>query len=111
MRLRRIAPIERAIDAAEWEFSEFLYSTRCRGVSWQNLAEANGISRSTARRYAQVFEMAGRRYGWVQDHAPSCNAISFRCAVCGEEFNASRADARYCSSACRQDAYRMRKQQ
>jgi hypothetical protein len=31
------------------------------------------------------------------------------CAVCGEEFEPTRADARYCSSACRQDAYRKRK--
>ncbi len=28
---------------------------------------------------------------------------------CGQEFAASRSDSRYCSSACRQRAYRRRK--
>jgi predicted nucleic acid-binding Zn ribbon protein len=31
------------------------------------------------------------------------------CAVCGETFTPSRSDARFCSNACRQDAYRKRK--
>jgi hypothetical protein len=31
------------------------------------------------------------------------------CEVCGETFTPKRSDARYCSSACRQDAYRKRK--
>ena len=31
------------------------------------------------------------------------------CARCGESFNAPRSDARFCSSACRQAAYRERK--
>jgi hypothetical protein len=31
------------------------------------------------------------------------------CVVCGERFTPARSDARYCSSACRQDAYRKRK--
>lgn len=30
------------------------------------------------------------------------------CAVCGERFNAKRKDAVYCSSACKQKAYRQR---
>jgi hypothetical protein len=32
-----------------------------------------------------------------------------RCEVCEEAFTPTRSDARYCSSACRQDAYRKRK--
>jgi hypothetical protein len=32
-----------------------------------------------------------------------------RCSVCDAEFSPGRAGARYCSSACRQDAYRKRK--
>jgi hypothetical protein len=32
-----------------------------------------------------------------------------RCEVCNETFTPKRADARYCSNACRQDAYRKRK--
>lgn len=31
------------------------------------------------------------------------------CAVCDDYFSARRADARYCSNACRQDAYRKRR--
>jgi hypothetical protein len=31
------------------------------------------------------------------------------CAVCGEAFTPTRSDARFCSNACRQDAYRKRK--
>ncbi len=34
---------------------------------------------------------------------------SRKCETCAEEFTPKRADARYCSSACRQDAYRKRK--
>lgn len=34
---------------------------------------------------------------------------SRRCVVCEEPFTPRRKDARYCSSACRQDAYRKRK--
>ena len=30
------------------------------------------------------------------------------CEACGEPFAPTRADARYCSNACRQDAYRER---
>lgn len=35
--------------------------------------------------------------------------VARECEVCGEEFIPKRSDARYCSSACRQDAYRKRK--
>jgi hypothetical protein len=32
-----------------------------------------------------------------------------RCETCGEAFSSKRADARHCSGACRQAAYRARK--
>ena len=32
-----------------------------------------------------------------------------RCTVCRNAFTPKRSDARYCSNACRQDAYRKRK--
>ncbi|MCZ6769896.1 MAG: polysaccharide biosynthesis tyrosine autokinase [Acidobacteria bacterium] len=38
---------------------------------------------------------------------PSQNMAS--CVVCGKNFDAARSDARFCSSACRQKAYRARK--
>jgi hypothetical protein len=38
---------------------------------------------------------------------PSQNVAS--CVECGKDFDAARSDARFCSSACRQKAYRARK--
>jgi hypothetical protein len=32
-----------------------------------------------------------------------------KCEQCGEQFDADRSDARYCSPACRQKGYRARK--
>ena len=34
---------------------------------------------------------------------------TYTCACCGEQFLPIRADARYCSNACRQKDYRQRK--
>ena len=34
---------------------------------------------------------------------------TYTCACCGEQFLPIRADARYCSNACRQKDYRKRK--
>jgi hypothetical protein len=39
----------------------------------------------------------------------SRNALRLRCQVCDEPLDVDRSDARYCSSACRQKAYRGRK--
>ncbi len=36
------------------------------------------------------------------------HAVTDRCSVCGESFEPRRPDARYCSSACRQRAFRRR---
>jgi hypothetical protein len=34
-----------------------------------------------------------------------------RCEICGEEFTASRRDAKTCSDGCKQKAYRQRKKE
>lgn len=39
----------------------------------------------------------------------ACEADEFVCFMCGDPLQASRSDAIYCSNACRQAAYRMRK--
>lgn len=111
--LRRFpAPIEEVIEAARWDFARHLYRLRCRGLTYAELAEANRIHRSTARLYVKIAESAARadaRNGSEADQPPSCNALRLACIVCQQPFTASRGDARYCSSACRQDAYRKRK--
>jgi hypothetical protein len=109
LRGRLIAPLEKEIDAMRWGFAEAAYEMRCSGATWRQIAELAGIHRAMARRYVRRFDIEGRRYGFVPGHAPSCNAMILGCAVFGEAFTTSRADARYCSSACRQDAYRKRK--
>ncbi len=35
-------------------------------------------------------------------------AAKRKCSICGHRYQAKRADSRYCSSACRQRAFRMR---
>jgi hypothetical protein len=109
MRIRYPAPIEAVIENALWDLSEHLYRARSQGASYRQLGEANKMHRATVRRYARTYESASKCYGWDDDQAPSCNRLQLRCQVCGEAFTASRADARYCSNACRQDAYRKRK--
>ena len=109
MSFRRIAPIERMIEDASRSFSKFLYEERLQGATYARLAEVFCIHRSTARTYARTYEVAARRYKSGSDRAPSCNELRLLCAVCDEPFSASRGDARHCSNACRQDAYRHRR--
>jgi hypothetical protein len=97
------------IEEARWNLSEHLHSARVQGATYRQLAEANGMDRKTVRLYVRPYEVAAKRYGWVADLDLICNGLSLRCLVCGETFEAVRADARYCSNACRQDAYRKRK--
>jgi hypothetical protein len=42
----------------------------------------------------------------TRHHLPAVTAI---CAVCGRDTHWMRTDARYCSGACRQRAYRQRR--
>jgi hypothetical protein len=109
MRIKYAAPIEAAIEELQWSFSESVYKARAAGLTYRQIAQINGVDRATARRYARTYEVAATRYGWEGDHPPLCNAVRHRCVVCDEGFVSSRADARYCSNACRQDAYRKRK--
>ncbi len=54
--------------------------------------------RETARRILELLNERDRLLGaWTRT-----------CRQCGELFNASRADARYCSAGCKQSAYRNR---
>jgi hypothetical protein len=46
--------------------------------------------------------------GHTADHT-SVPAVTALCAVCGRDTAWMRTDARYCSNACRQRAYRLRK--
>ena len=106
------ATIAKAIAEARWELEEHLYLGRTeRGLTWRELAERVGVDPATARRYARRYELtaADLSYEWDDEPPASCNALPLRCSVCGHGFTASRADARYCSNACRQDAYRKRK--
>lgn len=59
----------------------------------------NGIEpRQAARRILALLNERDRLLGvWTR-----------KCIVCGDSFNASRADARYCSTRCKQSAYRDR---
>jgi hypothetical protein len=107
--IKYAAPIETAIEKFRWSFAEHLHEGRANGVTYRRLAEIEGIHRATASRYARAYAWAAKRYGWDDDLAPSCNQVRLTCMVCEGRFVASRADARYCSNACRQDAYRKRK--
>jgi hypothetical protein len=102
------APIRAIIEMAQWELAEHLYRCRLQGAPYHELAVGSGMHRTTVRRYARAAEAAAR-YRSADDQAPSCNELRLGCVVCGQGFVASRADARYCSNACRQDAYRHRK--
>ncbi len=51
---------------------------------------------------------SARRYNRPRDEA-SAQAREKVCGVCGEAFTATRADAKTCSPACRQKAYRLRR--
>jgi formylmethanofuran dehydrogenase subunit E len=57
---------------------------RCRS-KWHN------------RRHSQVRKQQRQRY------------LAKACEVCGEEFTAKRVDAKTCSPACKQKAYRRRR--
>jgi hypothetical protein len=96
-----------------------------RPVPWLEKFLADGVPLETA------CEVCGRRVKpprWVKRRdggkvffcsegcAGGADAIARRveptereCVVCSERFTPARSDARYCSAACRQDAYRKRK--
>jgi predicted transcriptional regulator len=108
---RRIPDIEALVAAFRLEaasaFAAFAYERRVAGMTYRQIADANGIHPSTVRRYVQEHE---QRYESAQGLAPRSNAVPLTCPICDDSFTASRTDRRYCSNACRQDAYRRRKQ-
>jgi hypothetical protein len=92
------------MEAAAWDagldVAGLVYGGRVNGESYECISAVLGVSASSARRLLQ-------RYECFQNRGGSCNHT---CGACGEPFDSSRSDARYCSNACRQDAYRKRKQ-
>jgi len=45
----------------------------------------------------------------ARNHAPTAVSAQPACALCRSTYTPGRSDSRYCSSACRQRAYRARK--
>jgi hypothetical protein len=102
-----------------------LLDASVRPIGWLEQYLADGVPLETE------CEVCGRRVKpprWIrrrdggkvfycsEECAGGADAIARRieptpraCAVCGETFTPARSDARYCSGACRQDAYRKRK--
>jgi predicted transcriptional regulator len=113
---RRIEGIEGVVDNFRFEvstaFAGFVRTHRLAGKTYREIAESEGVHPSTIRKYIKWLEGLESRPGYAseQDLPPRCNALLLACAVCGETFTSARADRRFCTSACRQDAYRKRKQ-
>jgi hypothetical protein len=58
--------------------------------------------------HCQFVDQSARLAAAARRHRAEARGPSRPCAECGEPFEAKRGDARYCSSACRQKAYRKR---
>ncbi len=95
---------ERRVEIAI-EFGMFVHARRLAGETYQEIAERENVHPSTIRRYIKWLE----GYGLWDGLASKSNALALACVVCAEPFVSARADKRYCSSACRQDAYRRRR--
>jgi hypothetical protein len=52
--------------------------------------------------------VTGKWDGGLSLVAPSIVSVTATCAVCGRDIRWLRADARYCSNACKQRSYRAR---
>lgn len=99
-------------------------------IDWEWIAKDYGRCEYCAREVFEVIEHSdGRAYGRVphprhitcsercRDRLRSARRAAAAaeeragrtCEACGDPFTPRRADARYCSNACRQDAYRQRK--
>ena len=59
-----------------------------------------------ARRYELAHHLL-RRWRRLANRGALDTEANRRCALCDEPFEASRSDARFCSSKCRQRAYRL----
>jgi hypothetical protein len=72
---------------------------RFRTIGWFDAERAQSCSPLCARERRNAIAREGRLAA----------RENRSCEVCGDPFTPARADGRYCSSACRQDAYRKRK--
>jgi hypothetical protein len=72
---------------------------RERGLSFEQIGRQFGYTASGARRFVR----------WSEKVAGLEALPRASCHACGTPFTRSRAGARYCSNACRQDAYRHRR--
>jgi transposase-like protein len=69
------------------------------GVSIGRVARRNGIDHHLLRRWRRL--LSRNAFGEA--------GVDRRCAFCNEPFEAARLDAKFCSSKCRQRAYRRHK--
>lgn len=109
---RRIPHVEELVASARLEisaaFAEFVWAHRLNGLTYREIAQNEHVHPSTIRNYVKWIERTPG-YASEKDLAPKSNSVSLTCAVCEGTFRSPRADKRYCSNACRQDAYRHRK--
>jgi len=76
---------------------------------WWGVCDACGTEAQVARqRHGRGFEC----FACFERRVTASERVGRRiaCTGCGREFAPSRSDARWCSSACRQRAYRQRKE-
>jgi hypothetical protein len=114
-----VAYVRRRYDVSVWgiEWSHHLYCESCvrgwhpswwetRGTAAPCVTCGQMIAGSRGREQPRT---CSRECGY---HRPRRRAVRHEpraCDVCGETFTPRRADARYCSPACRQRAYRKRR--
>jgi len=83
---------------------------------WGGSEPCEACGRTVVNRY-----MPHRKYTWCSAECEHGVGVMARrkkrakarqkeCALCGDAFQGSRSDAMYCSSACRQKAFRQRRQ-
>ena len=107
LRAQRIRQVDEFALLGALEFAVFVRAHRVGGKTYRQIAEEEGVHPSTIRSYINWCETLG--YGSRDDPSPTSNAVSLLCEAGQEAFLSARADKRYCSNACRQDAYRKRK--
>ncbi len=73
----------------------------------QTYRPGTSVSR-VALRYKVSYHLL-RRWRQLVSEGLLVDGSNLRCALCGEWFGAARPNARFCSTRCRQKAYRRRK--
>ena len=69
------------------------------GVSISRVARRNGVNHHLLWRWRRLLSRGALGEAGAERH----------CMVCNEPFEAARPDAKFCSSKCRQKAYRLQK--